>query len=231
MSITRQLYQLREFDLDIESDEQSLRQKTSQPGESQAVISTQTELDSEQQRLDDLKHQQRSAEWNIDDLTSKIKAVEDQLYGGRITNPKELTGLQHEVETLKARRDQVENDALEILDRVEQAEAGIAALKGELKKLKGEWQSQQQQLSAETDQLKSKLADLRQKRQRLADEIDPQAIELYQRLRNHKGQAVSRVEQGICHGCRISLSSSELQQARGGNLVQCSSCGRILFLP
>ena len=231
MSTVRQLYQLHEFDLDIDSNEQALTQKTSRMGESQAVISTQAELDSEQQRLDDLKHQQHSAEWEIDDLTSKIKTTEGQLYSGKITNPKELTGLQHEVETLKSRRDQVENDALEILDRVEQAEAGIAALNGELEKLKGEWQSQQQQLSAEIDQLKSKLADLRQKRQRLADEIDPQAIELYQRLRNHKGQAVSRVEQGICHGCRISLSSSELQQARGGNLVQCSSCGRILFLP
>ena len=231
MSIARQLYQLHEFDLEIDSNEQALIQKTSLLGESQALIRTQTELDSEQQRLDDLKHQQHSAEWEIDDLTSKIKAAEGQLYGGKITNPKELTGLQHEVETLKTRRNQVENDALGTMDRVEQAEAGIAALNGELKKLKGEWQSQQQQLSAETDQLKSKLADLRQKRQRLADEIDPQAIELYQRLRNHKGQAVSRVEQGICHGCRISLSSSELQQARGGNLVQCSSCGRILFLP
>ena len=136
MSITRQLYQLREFDLEIESDKQSLRQKTSQLGESRAVISTQTKLDSEQQRLDDLKHQQHSAEWNIDDLTSKIKAVEDQLYGGRITNPKELTGLQHEVETLKARRDQVENDALEILDRAEQAEASLTALNIELEKLK-----------------------------------------------------------------------------------------------
>ena len=231
MSTVRQLYQLHEFDLEIDSNEQALTQKTSQMGESQAVISTQAELDSEQQRLDDLKHQQHSAEWEIDDLTSKIKTTEGQLYSGKITNPKELTGLQHEVETLKTRRDQVENDALGTMDRVEQAEAGIAALKGELEKLKGEWQSQQQQLSVEIDQLKSVLTDLQQKRQRLADEIDPQAIELYQRLRNQKRQAVSRVEQGICLGCRISLSSSELQQARGGNLVQCSSCGRILFSP
>lgn len=231
MSITRQLYQLREFDLEIESVEQSLSQKTSRLGESRAVISTQAELDSEQQRLDDLKHQQHSAEWDIDDLTGKIKAVEDQLYGGRITNPKELTGLQHEVETLKARRDQVENDALEILDRAEQAEASLTALNGELEKLKGEWRRQQQQLSAEIDQLKSQLADLQQKRRKLADAVDPQSLELYERLRKQKGQAVSRVEQGICHGCRISLSSSEIQQARGGNLVQCSSCGRILFSP
>ncbi|MEE8619379.1 MAG: C4-type zinc ribbon domain-containing protein [Dehalococcoidales bacterium] len=34
----------------------------------------------------------------------------------------------------------------------------------------------------------------------------------------------------MCRGCRISLSAAELQQARSGSLVQCSNCGRILFL-
>ena len=229
MGVVKQLYQLQELDLDVESNEKALSQKISQLGESQAVVKTQTELTSEQQRLDDLRHQQHSAEWDIDDLTSKITTAEGQLYGGKITNPKELTSLQHEVNTLKANRDQAENNALEIMDQVEQAEASRTALTEELEKLKGEWHSQQQQLSSEIDNLKVKLSDLQQKRQRLSDEIDPQALELYEKLRKQKGQAVAKVEQGICRGCRISLSSSELQQARGGNLVQCSSCGRILF--
>jgi len=231
MGVVKQLFHVQELDLDIASSEQALRQKVSQLGESQAAIKTQTKLASEQQRLDDLRHQQHSAEWDIDDLTSKISAAEGQLYGGKITNPKELTGLQHEVNTLKARRDQVENNALEIMEQVEQAEASVTALTEELEKLKDEWNSQQQQLSAEIDNLKVKLSDLQQKRQRLSAEIDPQALELYEQFRRQKGQAVAKVEQGICHGCRISLSSSELQQARGGNLVHCSSCGRILFLP
>ncbi len=231
MSIVKQLYQLQELDLDTASNEQALKQKVGQLGESQAVVKTQTELTSEQQRLDDLRHQQHSAEWDIDDLTGKISTVEDQLYGGKITNSKELTGLQHEVNTLKTKRDQVENNALEIMDQVEQAEASVTALTEELEKLKGEWHSQQQQLSSEIDHLKSKLSDLQKKRQQLSTEIDPQTLELYEQLRRQKGQAVAKIEQGICRGCRISLSSSELQQARGGNLVQCSSCGRILFLP
>ena len=231
MGVVKQLYQLQELDLDTASNEKALSQKISQLGESQAVIKTQTELTSEQQRLDDLRHQQHSAEWDIDDLTSKITTAEGQLYGGKITSPKELTSLQHEVNTLKANRDQAENKALEIMDQVEQAEASVTALTEELEKLKGEWHSQQQQLSAEIDHLKGKLSNLQQKRQRLSAEIDPQALELYEQLRRQKGQAVAKVEQGICRGCRISLSSSELQQARGGNLVHCSSCGRILFLP
>ena len=98
----------------------------------------QTKLTSEQQRLDELKHQQHSAEWEIDDLTSKITTTEEQLYSGRITNPKELANLHHEVNALKANRDQLENKALEIMDQVEQAEASVATTSSELKKLETE---------------------------------------------------------------------------------------------
>jgi len=35
---------------------------------------------------------------------------------------------------------------------------------------------------------------------------------------------------GICQGCRITLPNTDLQRARGGGVVRCSSCGRIIFL-
>jgi len=231
MGIAKQLYQLQKVDLELESNEQALKQMVSQLGESEAAARAQTKLISEQQRLDELRHQQHSAEWEIDNLVSKLTAAEEQLYSGRIKNPKELTNLQHEVDMLKAKRDQLENNVLEIMDQVELAEASIAATSSEFKKLEAEWHSQQQQLSADIEALKSKLSDLKHKRQLLSAEIAPQAAEVYDKLRKHKGQAVAKVEQGICRGCRISLPSSELQQARSDNLVQCSSCGRILFLP
>jgi len=231
MSIARQLYQLQEFDLEIESDEQAMNQMVSQLGENRAVVSAQQSLASEQKQLDELMHRQRSAEWEIDDLVNKLKAVEEQLYGGKINNPKELTSLQHEVDLLKAKRDQMEAGTLEIMDQAELVEARVAEAGSELKKLEIEWGNQQQQLSADIEALKSKIAELSQKRQTAATEIDSQALEVYDKLRKQRGQAVARVEQGICRGCRISLPFSDLQQVRSGNLVQCSSCGRILYQP
>lgn len=231
MSATKQLYQLQEIDQDIEFEEQTLSQKVSQLGERQVLDNAQSKLASEQQRLDELKHQQHDAEWEVDDILSKIAAAEEQLYSGKITNPKELSSLQHEVNTLKTKSDQFENKALEIIDQVEAAEKSVAASTGELKKLEEEWHRQQHQLSDEIEQLKSKISDLKQKRQQLSDEIESQAVELYEKIRKQKRQPVAKVEQGICRGCRISLPASEVQRARSGATVQCSSCGRILFLP
>jgi len=231
MSVAKQLYQLQEVDLEIESSERALAQIASQLGESQAVVRAQTELKLEQQRLEELQKQQHSAEWEIDDLVNKLSTNEGRLYSGQIKDSKELSNLQHEVKGLRARRNQLEDKALEIMDRVELSTASVAKLSNELKALEAEWHSQQKQLSTDMEQIKTKLSDLERKRQLLSAEIDPQTVELYQELKKQKRQAVVKVEQGICHGCRISLPATDLQRARGDSLVQCSSCGRILFLP
>ncbi len=124
----------------------------------------------------------------------------------------------------------MENKALEMMDQIELANTSITAINSKLKILEVEWQGQQQQLSADLEQLKTVLSNLQDKRQLLTADIDPQTIEVYQALKKQKGIAVARVEQGICRGCRISLPVAELQRARSGSLVRCSSCGRILFL-
>lgn len=230
MSIIKQLYQLQEVDLEITATEQTVKQITGQLGESEAVIETGKKLALEQQRREELTRQQHSTEWEIDDLTTKLTATEKELYGGRIGNPKELTNLQHEADGLKSRRDQLENKALEIMDQVDIVTKSTAILNNEFKALETEWQTQQRQLSADLAQLKTTLTSLNHKRQLLAAEIDPPSIEIYQELKKKRVTAVARVEQGICRGCRIALPVTELQHARSGSLVRCSSCGRILFL-
>lgn len=230
MATIKLLYQLQEIEMEIESDEHSLQQITSQLGQNQAVVRAQSKLADEQSRLEELKRQQNSAEWEIDDITTKLKAIEEQLYGGRIGNPKELASLQQEAELFKAKRDHLEDSTLEIIDRVELAEANAKALEGELESTEADWQSQQKQLAGDKEQLESKIAELKQKQQQLLAGIEPQLAELYYQLKQNKGKAVAKIEQGICRGCRISLPTAELQQARSGQLVQCSSCGRILFL-
>ena len=228
--MAKQLYQLQEIDLELKSKEQVLRQIASQLGESQALVRMRNKLELERQHSEELKRQQHSLEWEIDDLVTKLTTAEEKLYGGRISNPKELTSLQHEVDGLKARRNQLEDELLEIMDQVEVATLSVATLSNELKTMETEWDSQQQHLSAEMEQLKTTLSDLGHKWELLSARFDPQAVELYQKLKKQKGEAVAKVEQGVCQGCRISLTTIEMQRARSGSLVQCSSCGRILFV-
>lgn len=231
MSIAEQLNRLQELELGIESNEQALARIMSQIEDNEAVTRLQAKLKVEQQQLEELERQQRSAEWEIESLTSKLTATEESLYSGRVKDAKELTNLQHEVDTLRTRRSHLEDNALEIMDQVEIATTSVTTSSNELKALESNWHNQRQQLSAAMEQAKAALSALNRQRQLLIAEIDAQAVEFYQGLKKQKGQAVAEVEQGICCGCRISLPANELQQARIGALVQCDSCGRILFLP
>jgi len=230
MSVTKQLHQLQEIDLELESNQRAQQRIADQLGESKQIAGVKAKLAGEQQRLEELSRQQQSAEWEIDDLTVKVTANEKKLYGGAIKNPKELANFQREVDELKERRAKVEDRALGIMDQVEATSTGVAAMTEELKGLEAEWQSQQKELTAEMEQLKTAHSELEHKRELLSAEIEPQAIEVYLELRKQKGTAIARVEQGTCRGCQIALPTTELQQARSGNLVRCSSCGRILFL-
>ncbi len=230
MTLTKQLYELQEFDTDIEHTQQTLDLKTGQLGKRDVLDVALTRLTSEQKSLEQLKHQRRQAEAELDDVTSKITAAEQQLYGGRVTNSKELTNLQHEVNTLKGLNDQLETKALEIIERVEVAEKTVATATDDSQKLEAEWQQEQKQLAADIALLQKTLADLAEKRRNLVSQIESPAVNLYERVRQQKKQAVAKVEQGICRACSISISSSTLQKARSGQPVQCGTCGRILFI-
>ncbi len=228
MNISKQLFQLQDVDLELESDEQTLALILNQIGESSAIVKAQEGLDTEKKNLEELTRQQHALEWDIEDVSGKLKKIEEDLYGGKIRNPKELTDLQNESELLKANQAKLEEQALDMMEKVEETTKNVTEADSEFNRLKNEWQRQQRKLTADMEKLKKAIESLKTRRERIAEEIDPQTIEIYQELRKLRGTAVARVQQGTCLGCRISLPVSDLQRVKGGGMVRCSSCGRIL---
>jgi len=231
MTIARELFELQEIDLEIESNEQAVREMTSRLGESEALRQAKSELASAREHLEELGRRQRDLEGEIADTGARLTRTEDQMYSGRTTNPKELTGLQQEAGILKARRSELEDRAVEVIEQAEAAAARAAALTEGLDKLTAQWQAEQEQLGKDIAERQQRLTGLKAKRASLAAAIEPAALAVYHDLRKRRGTAVAGVEQGICRGCRISLSSSQMQRVRSGGLIECTSCGRILFLP
>ena len=68
---------------------------------------------------DGLQKAQHDLEWVIEDLTGKINKAQDELYSGRIRNPKELSNLEQEVAALKASRSGKEDEAIELMEQLE----------------------------------------------------------------------------------------------------------------
>src|SRR3990172_4935698 len=160
MSVASQLYQLQEIDTGLNADEQSVSRIGRQLDDRSALNDIQSKLGAARQHLEGLTKEQRNLEWEIDDLSSKMKSVEKELYGGRGRNPKELTDLQHEDELLKAKRAQLEDKDLSLMEQVELTTKSISALDNGLKKAESEWQSQHKQLTADLEKLRAAIAGL-----------------------------------------------------------------------
>ena len=232
MSNGRQLYELQEVELEIEAKRKALAAVESQLGDSGAVAEAGALLAKEQERLAELEKMQRLGEWEVEDTRSKAVQLEEKLYSGSVRNPKELISLQEQVQHLKRTRKGDEDKLLDIMEQVEAMQKQVATRRKELGRVEENWRQEQRTLSREQAELRAALASLEQKRVKIEARIDGTSLELYHDLRRKRqGRAVAKVEQGMCQGCRLVLSMTELQRARmGQELVQCSSCQRILYL-
>jgi predicted nucleic acid-binding Zn-ribbon protein len=225
----RQLYQLQCLDLEIESAEQSSARAQVKLGEDEELRQAKAIVAKSQSELDGLLQQQKENDWAISDITAKMTVANESLYSGRVRNPKELTSLQQELEGFKHQRDPLEEKAMNFMEKIENVQAHLKKLDAELKTVEGRLREERKTLHAQLGELAVKLAALKEQHSQALASIPPDEAHFYADLKKRRGVAVARVEQGTCGSCRISLSSTELQRARSGKIVQCSSCSRILF--
>ncbi len=232
MASIAELYALQEIDLELASDRASLEDVQSRLGDSDALEAAKAEAGEKDAALRVAEKQFKEQEFEADDMRKKIEPVEQKLYAGKVTNPKELADLQKELESLKRRRSELEDAALEAMDGQEQAQHDAAQAQQDVKSQDAAYLAEQEELGQQHTNLESSIAALEGQRSEQAEQIDTDTLRLYDLLAaNHQGRAVAKVHGGACQGCRISLPQNVLQRARSrGNLVQCSSCDRILYV-
>jgi len=232
MNNAKQLYELQEVDLGIERKTEALTQVKSQLGKDDDLVAARAAFDVVKKHLTELEHQQKAAEWELSDFEAKVATVEKKLYSDSMKNPRELKAFQQDLELLKAQRSEREDKALALIMEVEAAQKDVNLKGVEFAAVERDWQESQQKLSQQKAEMEIALVKLDENRKLLVEQIDAASINLYEEIRRAKqGQAVAKLMQGRCQGCRISLSLSDMQRARAGHeLAKCSNCGRILYL-
>ena len=232
MTSAAALYALQELDLALESDRATLADVQSRLGESEELVEARTEAGDRQARLRTAEQRFKEREWEADELRRKIEPLERRLYQGSVRNPKELEDLQQDVESLKRRRSELEDQALEAMEALEQAQQVLGEAQRELQELTDTCRAEQEELRGRRASLEEEIAALEGRRTEQSTRIDGASLRLYDHLSTTRQRGpVAKVEGGACQGCRISLPMNLLQRARSGSeLVQCSSCERILYV-
>ena len=232
MSRISQLFDLQELDSHIQSRDSLLLEVEAGLGETEELLEARERVVQARARIDDLRREQREKEYEVEDARSKVTPLEEKLYGGSIRNPKELIPLQAEVNTFKGQQQAAEDALLVVMEALEAAQEGLSQGAEALKQVESEWEKQQEELRQRQAVLNSELSELRVRRGVLRSPINPEDVGIYESLLTNKGgRAVVKVERGMCQGCRITIPTSVLQRARSGaQVVQCSSCERILYV-
>lgn len=225
------LYRLQSIDAEIDKKRETLRGIEKQLADNNEVLAAEEAARESRETLRELRSKLSGLELDLEDVAGKIALTESVLYGGEVSNPKELAGMEQELEYLRRRRSVIEDDTLRIMGEVEEQEQNLKAADERLARGAEQWEEVRRVLLHEGEQLCSRLALLEAQREETSQTVSARDLATYESLRQQKGgQAVVLLENGVCQGCRVALPTSVAQRVRrGSEVVYCGSCQRILY--
>jgi len=121
---------------------------------------------------------------------------------------------------------------LKLMSRAEEVESEISSLKKKIREEEKEFEKAKTKSAREETELRSRIRSLEDHQRELGGQINPDIFSTYKRLINrYDGEVVVPVNSQVCAGCHMSVTSQTLNLLmQSERIVQCKSCGRILYL-
>jgi hypothetical protein len=231
MSQPFKLYRLQKTDSQLDQAHNRLLEIEIALNENESLRRAQKTFNQAAADLEDARKDLRIAEENVRTQRIKIEQSESALYGGKVTNPKELQDIQQEVGSLKRYLEVLEDRQLNEMIAVEDAEDFHNNAVKDLEDEKAATRDQNVMLLEEKTRIENDIRRLESEREATSSSIEADDLRLYEELRiQRNGIAVTKVSDRTCGACGSTLSASLLQATRSPNrITRCESCGRILY--
>ena len=231
-TLGQKLYRLQALDLELAEHLSRLRETQSKLGETRELVDARAAHEKAARELTEERARLKDLEFELQHLSDKITVTAARLYGGQVTNPKELHGLEQDHDYLKRARDKQEDDVLQAMARIEQGERSLAGASRQLTAVESRWHAEQDKVARQVELLQAKVAALKKDRSAMAGPLDASARAAYEELMQKKGgRAVALLVGQTCGGCRVTLASGKVQEVRRSQqLITCTNCGRILVV-
>lgn len=232
MSQLQQLYRLQQIDNEIREKKQRLREVMRALKDDEEVAAARRRREQTEEVLRKVQGQQKELELQLGSVNEEAQRSEDRLYSGKVTNPKELSDLQQKIASLGRRKEMLEDEILETMMAVEEAQEADEAAGERLREVEAAWEEERERLTKAQDELAEEAGRLLQQREKQVDRIDDKMLAAYEdTARRRGGVAVAPLVQQVCQACTVRVSATKARAAQEGELVYCSSCKRILYSP
>jgi uncharacterized protein len=230
MAQIRSLYQLQQIDSEIKEKKQRLGDILRAQKESAELLAARQAAETTSQTAQRWQTRRTDLNLELESLNSKAKQSEERLYSGNVKNTKELSDLEKEIASLGRRRATLEDEILETMLQLEEAEteretavARLAALEAQFIRHKATYQQEQQEVAL-------RLHKLTGERQKQAALLTPDSLATYDTIAQRRGHvAVAGLRGNQCQACFVTVSANQVREADQGKLTYCSGCGRILY--
>jgi predicted nucleic acid-binding Zn-ribbon protein len=225
------LYQLQKVDQQIAKIKVRLQDIDSKLSSDRRIVNAEKQVKEAKIKLDKVNKKLKHLEEQAHQIHVDVQTNEASLYSGKIRNPKELFDLQEKVASDKRRIQKIEDQQLEALMAVEEAENDLSQSEQRLQQTRGVVIQDQADLAGEKQKLLQQMDSLEKERQAKLSLIDDESMKIYRRLYEQKrGVAVAAVEDRACTACGAVLTPAEWQSARSPHQIFfCPSCGRVLY--
>jgi predicted nucleic acid-binding Zn-ribbon protein len=226
-----QLLQLQQIDTILDKINLRLLEIKSELSQNTGVIKAKEELAKYETKYISEKNLFEQLNDEVQNKKIKKSLSESSLYGGKVTNPKELQDLQQEITSLTSIIARLDDDLLNKLIDLDRREEEMNLTKQNLQQSKTAFETQKSLLVAEESGKKKEIENLKLKKEPLISSIDPSVLAIYTNLRKTKSRtAVVALKDNSCSGCGASLTPNQCQKVRSANeLVYCPSCRRIIY--
>jgi uncharacterized protein len=224
------LYRLQTVDQAIAQRRIRLKEINAAMGQNEAVQQAQRQVDAATEDVKPWQGRARDLDLEMKTVLAKIKAAEDNLYSGQVTDPKDMQELQIEIAALKRYESKLEDSLLEAMMYSEEGQSSIDTAQKSLSEMQVLHEGSKVGLLAEKERLESEISQLAVKRGEATVGIEPGMLATYDALRPKKGgNAVALLDDTSCTACRVEQTSNLVRKAQQEKtLVYCATCGRIL---
>ena len=144
---------------------------------------------------------------------------------------KDAQGLEREIEALAQRLSGLEDSQLELMERLETAEAAVSEQEALLAATAEEGQRVSAEGKAQVESAAREIDGLTRDRSAIAERVPAALTAAYDRLATRGIIAAALFARGACGGCHVMLAPSDLQALRSvaaDEIANCPECGCIL---
>lgn len=170
-------------------------------------------------------------EEDLNPARARLERNQARVDDGSGLDQRSLSSMIEEIEHLKTRIATLEDADLAAMQAVEDAHAAVNAAE----ERKSEIQTRGREMTKARDEklaeLKTEAADVMRRRQSIAQQVAPELLALYDKLRDRLGSGVGRLDRSRCTGCGLDIDPiavQRYQQAPADEVVRCDVCDRIL---